>query len=309
MKQTMRRLGIEVLSAVGPRLPGIALRRRVCDRMVPYLMDDEVLPRGLWSRRLSGHPVRVLCDPYVYNHRAPFWCGHLFEEELERYLRREMRRGDTFIDVGCNVGQVSVLAAAIVGTSGRVHAFEANPALAAIASRHAHQQGLPQLLVHDFGLGAEAATFPLRFDPEHDGGGTLRPLHDDDQTIDAASFTSRIECRVKPGDEVLLPLPTPGRVFLKIDVEGHEPSVIRGMEQVLAERVDHAVIEVSPEWIGGSEGVLHLFSQMKRCGLDPFEITATARSATFLPPTKSRHRPTCSSAVRTRSIHEGILST
>jgi FkbM family methyltransferase len=287
MKQTMRRLGIKVAGGVGRRLPLSPLRRWMCDRMVPYLMDDTLLPRGLSLRPLRGHSVRVLCDPYIYTHRLPYWCGHLHEMELEQYLHRQLRPGDTFIDIGCNVGQVSMLAAAMVGPGGRVLSFDANPTLAALTSRHAAHQGLSQMSVHDFGLGHEPGRFTLRWDPEHDGGGTLRPLADD-RSIDSSLFTSTVDCEVKLGDEVLLPLAMPGRVCVKIDVEGHEPSVLRGMKRVLSERVDHAVLEVTPEWIGGADGVANLFSMMIDAGLQPHELTPSGGIGHTLAPSDVR---------------------
>jgi len=283
MKQAIRRLGIRMVDVVGPQLHGPSMRRQVCDRLVPYLMDEAVLPRGLSLRPLSGHAVSVLCDPYVYTHRAPYWCGHLYEEDLENYLRRELRLGDTFIDVGCNVGQVSILAASIVGPKGRVLSFDANPDLATLTARHAAEQKLTQMTVHGFGLSHETGCFSLRFDPHHDGGGTLRSLADD-LTVDPASFTRRVDCEVKIGDEVLLPMTMPGRVCLKVDVEGHEPSVLRGMKQVLANRLDHAVLEVTPEWIGGVEGVASLFTMMMDAGLMPYEITRSGGVGSPLKP-------------------------
>jgi len=286
MKKAMRRLGIGLLATVAPRLPGPSMRRRVCERIAPYLMDEAVLPRGLSLRPLRGYPVSVLCDPYIYTHRIPYWCGHLYEEELENYLKRELRPGDTFIDVGCNVGQVSMLAAAIVGPHGRVLSFDANPALAAMTARHAADQGLTQMTVHGFGLGHDAGHFTLRFDPHHDGGGTLRSLVDD-QTVDPASFTRTVDCEVKVGDDVLLTMEMPGRVCLKVDVEGHEPSVLGGLKRVL-ERLDHAVLEVTPEWIGGVEGVAGLFSVMNDAGLEAHDMTPAGDAGRRLRPTDVR---------------------
>ena len=287
MKQAMRRLGIMVTGKMGRRLPFPPWRRWMCNRIVPYLLDDAVLARGLSLRPLRGHSVRVLCDPYIYTHRLPYWCGHLHEEELEQYLHRELHPGDTFIDIGCNVGQVSMLAADIVGPYGRVLSFDANPTLATLTSRHAGDQGLAQMTVHDFGLGHEPGWFTLRWDPQHDGGGTLRSL-EHDHTIDPVLFTKTVECEVRIGDEVLLPLTMPGRVCLKIDVEGHEPSVLRGLKRVLAERVDHAVLEVTPEWIGGADGVANLFSMMLDAGLRPHELTPSGSIGQSIGPTHVR---------------------
>ena len=45
----------------------------------------------------------------------------------ERFLRRYLRSGDAVVDVGANVGTLTLTAAALVGASGTVWAIEAHP--------------------------------------------------------------------------------------------------------------------------------------------------------------------------------------
>lgn len=49
-----------------------------------------------------------------------------WEPHLTGWLRRRLRPGDGFVDVGANIGVFSVLAARLVGESGRVVAIEAS---------------------------------------------------------------------------------------------------------------------------------------------------------------------------------------
>ena len=126
MKKSLKRTLIVLAKWLGPRLLTPKSRRLFCDRVVPYLMDPEVLPRGLQARRTRRFGVEVLCDPYVYVHRDGYWCGVFFEEEVEAYMLREVSSGDTVIDVGMNVGHITIPAAALVGPRGRVISFEPN---------------------------------------------------------------------------------------------------------------------------------------------------------------------------------------
>ncbi|MYS71579.1 FkbM family methyltransferase, partial [Streptomyces sp. SID5926] len=50
-----------------------------------------------------------------------------WEPHLTAWLRRRLRPGDGFVDVGANIGVFSVLAARLVGDAGRVVAIEASP--------------------------------------------------------------------------------------------------------------------------------------------------------------------------------------
>ena len=48
----------------------------------------------------------------------------VYEQGTTEYLRETLKPGDCFIDVGANIGYLSMVAAATVGNSGEVHAFE-----------------------------------------------------------------------------------------------------------------------------------------------------------------------------------------
>ena len=253
-------IGISGARYLGRRLPDAASRRWLFDHVVPPLMDPAVLPMGLIDRPLKRIAVDVPCDPYVYVHRNGYWCGVFFEEELESYLLRELKPGDTVIDVGANVGHVALPAAALVAPTGRVLAFEPNPELAALVLASAERQKLP-LVMSAIALGEADGEFTLQMDPAHTGGATLRSVSD-------PAFSRSVKCSVQRGDVVMPALS--GRVFLKVDVEGFERSTIRGLRETLG-RVDHAVLEVSPEWLG-ADGVAELFGLMSEAGFDAFRL-------------------------------------
>jgi FkbM family methyltransferase len=259
MKKALKRSLIPVAKAVGRRLPTPQSRAWFCDRLIPYLMDPDVLPAGLVERPTRHFGVSILCDPYVYVHRDGYWCGVFFEEEVEAYLHRELKPGDTVIDVGMNVGE-----------RGKVIAFEPNTELVRCVQSLADSQGLKQIAIMPFGLGAIAGTFDLRMEPEHAGGATFRSASTDD------AFSVRMRCEVKVGDEVLRDQNFVGRVFLKMDVEGFEIQALEGLEDTLS-KVDHAIIEVSPEWLNDS-GVKKLFELMSDRGLSAYELEISGES-------------------------------
>jgi FkbM family methyltransferase len=265
MKKTLKAGLVHVAKWLGPRLPSRGSRRWLCDRMVPYLMDPDVLPRGLVERPTRRFDVDVLCDPYVYVHRDGYWCGVFYEEELEAYLVRHVRPGDTVLDVGMNVGHVTLPAASLVGPKGKVIAFEPNLDLVRRVSESARRQRLEQVSIQPFGLGAVDGSFELRMEPAHAGGATFR------NTAAGDAYSVTMTCAVKVGDQVLDGTELPGRVFLKMDVEGFELQALQGLVASLA-RVDHAVIEVSPEWLQ-AEGVARLFSIMADAGLTGHAMT------------------------------------
>src|SRR4030095_2325560 len=52
-----------------------------------------------------------------------YWTG-LYEMDLQRAIARELAAGNVFYDVGANAGFFTVLAAKVVGSTGRVFSFE-----------------------------------------------------------------------------------------------------------------------------------------------------------------------------------------
>jgi FkbM family methyltransferase len=55
-----------------------------------------------------------------------YWIG-IYEMQIQQALVRELKNGETFYDIGANAGFFSVLAARLVGSVGRVFAFEPLP--------------------------------------------------------------------------------------------------------------------------------------------------------------------------------------
>ncbi len=267
---------VPIAGWLGHRLPNRNSRRWFCDKIIPYLMDPAILPHGLVERRARRFDISVLCDPYVYVHRNGYWCGVFFEEEVESYLARTINKGDTVIDVGMNVGHVTVPAAALVGAEGKVIAFEPNLDLVRRVQRLAQKEALSQVEILPYGLARADGTFQLRMEPAHAGGATFR------DAVATDDYTIAMTCEVKCGDAVLRDRAFTGKVFLKMDVEGFELEALSGLQQTLT-RVDHAIIEVSPEWLS-SDGVAALFELMAGKGLCAFEIQSSGELGNALRP-------------------------
>ncbi len=258
-------------------LSGIG-RSGLLDSRVPWLMEH-IVPRlcypGVLSReprprRLRGTSAKVLCDPHNPFHCMPYWFGVLFERQLDVFLRRVSRPGDAVIDVGANYGHITMLSAALVYPGGTVHAFEPHPGLAKLLERHAAtSQRVGRVQVWQKALSDHAGTMTLRVNPGWLGGSTLRP--DPNRDSRTGIFVQEIEVEVARGDDLSLELPGDARLIIKIDVEGHEPAVIRGMSKLLA-RAQGVVVEVTPVWLGGAAGVAALLDEMRGRGFEAWEL-------------------------------------
>lgn len=138
-------------------------------------------------------------------------------------VERLVSPGTTAVDVGAGWGLFTNQMARRVGQRGSVHAFEPNPSnassLAAIAKRQ------PQVSVHELALSGRSGHATLRVPTIND-----QPVVDMGTLADTGfDVATEVTVRTVRLDDVLeAPV-----AFMKVDVEGHELSVLEGAENVI----------------------------------------------------------------------------
>jgi FkbM family methyltransferase len=137
--------------------------------------------------------------------------------------------GDVFVDVGANTGLFVLPIAELVGSEGRVLAFEPAPDAARLLRSAARARGVsPQVALYEMALGDEAGSLELRADPAAPEDTTKRSLFIDGPAV--ADVPVRAFDELVRSGEVELP---EGVDAVKIDVEGAELRVLAGMRGTL----------------------------------------------------------------------------
>lgn len=147
----------------------------------------------------------------------------VYEFAVSSLVRQYLKAGDVFVDVGANIGYYSVIAAAAVGPSGAVHAFEPSARVRARLKRNVEVNELRQITVHPEAVGAQGGTVRL-VEPEGVGNDGLGHVK--------ATGNEGTEVRAVRLDE----LPEFSNAcphLIKVDVEGGEPEVFRGAAGLL----------------------------------------------------------------------------
>ncbi len=199
-----------------------------------------------WGLSLEVYPA----DAIGYS----ILTGGVFDPCVTETLHRLIDPGDLVIDVGANIGYLTSLAAARAGARGRVLAYEPHPSvfelLAANVERWRAQPGVASVSIHQQALSDRDGTGELEVGPVFhanmglaalrppgDGGGERPGEHDSDGARGGEVVSvqmGRLQDAVE-GQSVGV---------LKIDVEGHEPAVLRGASELLAAgRVRDVVFE------------------------------------------------------------------
>jgi FkbM family methyltransferase len=157
-----------------------------------------------------------------------------------RILEHVLERGDSFVDVGANHGSYSMMAAAIVGPAGAVVACEPQPRLAALLRRSFQESGYRQAHVHEVACSDQEGTVDL-FIP-HSGSGSAGIYGE----FSARGPHRRLSVRGARLDDLVSWRTLPGKVLLKLDVEGSELSALRGAERFIRERQPTVLFEINP---------------------------------------------------------------
>jgi FkbM family methyltransferase len=152
-------------------------------------------------------------------------------------LKSRLQSGDTVIDVGANIGYFSLVAARAVGEKGRVVAFEPVAEVRQALTENVRINGAT-VEIHDEALAETTGEVRFFRGPAQDSGlGSLRPL----------AAGREVTVRQVPFDDIW---DRRSRVALvKIDVEGGELGVLRGMAETLARDRPHLVLEVTDDFL------------------------------------------------------------
>jgi FkbM family methyltransferase len=165
------------------------------------------------------------------------------EPEVFGAIARRLRRRDTFVDAGANIGFYTVLAAGIVGPQGRVIAIEMMPDNAAILREHVRINGLTNVEVVEGALSDKAGERVLAY--VDDGKYGQASIADPRGERSVEVMTTTLE-------EILGDVPYVR--LMKMDLEGAELKALQGAGQRL-ESIRAIIAEALPEH-GSAQNVL-----------------------------------------------------
>ncbi|MCF7962257.1 MAG: FkbM family methyltransferase [Pirellula sp.] len=206
-------------------------------RRYPFLSGaGSIANSGLFRKLMPDVRVDVWCplhggqllaplDDYVG--RAAFYMGDL-DPKLTAIASRVLRPGDVALDIGANLGVMTVLFSRLVGPAGRVLAFEPNPRV--LERTRQTTAKLSNVRLCEFALGPCPDTLELVVPAKNLGLGSLVV---DNQRFGADA--KRVTVPVERLDDVLAREGVNEVRLVKMDVEGFEPQVLRGAERCLRE--------------------------------------------------------------------------
>lgn len=236
----LRRPAELLLVSAGHRYPAnrwvIALCRHFVDGLIhregPAFRRTAVFGSG--GRMDCGGAEAVARASAMYYFLGTITGQDEDERPVLNLLSRALTAGDTFFDVGANLGFYSIYLGPICGTQGVVHAFEANPLLIDHLTRSsALNRHISNIVTNSVAVGDQDGAILELYDPARIGGSSLYRLDwlDPGQTVTVT--TTSLDAYIAQNAVTKIDV-------LKIDIEGAELAAFRGLTRTLA---------VMPPWL------------------------------------------------------------
>jgi FkbM family methyltransferase len=213
-------------------------------------MNRALQQLALRAYGIASRIVPLHRQPFATLYSRAYFAYKRFAEDSLAALARthpELLRGGNIIDAGANIGYTALLFAHYVEPGFSVHAFEPDPRNASMLRRNV--RNAHNVVVHEYALGAQHGRAQL----------WLNPGSNADHRIVTGTFAPggrTIEVEVVRAEEVV----PPPVCFVKIDVQGYELEVSRGLTTLLEiNRRIAVVFEYAP-------------AMMREMGLDPHEL-------------------------------------
>jgi len=160
-----------------------------------------------------------------------------FEENEIIFMQKFLKPGDTFLDIGSNIGLFSLLASGIVGPTGKIIAFEPSPLTYSRLMENITLNDFKNITARNIGLSDKTGTLEMQqSDNGYDAWNTFAPA-------DSGKFHKSISVPVATLDDELAHVTKENIALIKLDVEGWEKYVLEGGLQFLRDHSPTLIIE------------------------------------------------------------------
>jgi FkbM family methyltransferase len=194
----------------------------------------------------------------------------VYERAETAFFCAVCRPGMTFLDIGANIGYYTALASGRIGEEGRIVALEPDPENFRYLQQNVAANRAPNAICIRKAAAAESGTLKLYVNRDNRGDNRLyaNDLCDSFVQVEVATVDGMLEdCGVEKVD------------LVKIDVQGYEGHVLRGMRQTIQR--SGGLILLTEFWPFGlrSAGTSpeDLLMELEQAGLRLYELTGKGR--------------------------------
>ena len=190
----------------------------------------------------------------------------VYDEKGINFLKKILKKGDVFVDVGANIGCYTLVAAKLVGNFGEIHAFEPVSDIYDRLVFNTQLNLFENIFVNKNAVHEKAEWLTLRLSDQKNLGMSSIFPHDSEsgltEKVKAISLDAYVkEKKIRKAD------------LIKIDIEGAELYALRGMRETLHNMKPVVMMEIAQNVLENSIfSSDEIFSFMKDSGYMPMVL-------------------------------------
>ena len=178
-------------------------------------------PNGLYLKEIQGSKMYLdLNDIGISKELA---LSDIREEKATIMTYEVLKKGDVVIDIGANIGYYALIESRLVGNEGRVFAFEPAPENVKLLKKNIGINKYKNIEVSDFAVGDIEGLQTMYVSNRCNWNSMYKTETLDVQeeiTVRLSTLNSLLDNKEYPN-------------FIRMDVEGYETAIIRGMNRIL----------------------------------------------------------------------------
>ncbi len=225
---------------------------------------------------MPGIELPMVIQPEMYFARTGY-SQYIFEPDSLDFVHDHLKTGNTFLDVGANIGYFSLFCSKIVGSNGRVIAFEPGDFAFNLLAKNKKLNNFDNIDIYQAGFGEKNEI--TEFNSGSPGMEVYNSLGNIVHAAADPNKFNKILIQLFEGTAWLKNNHVDYIHLMKLDVEGGEYNVLKGMlemfqEQKIALLLIEIVYETSQAFGYHPKDIL---SMLKECGYDWFRLRPFGR--------------------------------
>jgi len=179
-------------------------------------------------------------------------------------IRRLLRPGDTFIDIGANIGYYTVVASKVVGDAGQVIAFDPDPVSFELLKRNVEENDCKNVTLLQKALSSEPGTLKLFLNESNKGAHRIFDRSGEKEFVEVEAMRLDDYLEAHSGEIQLI----------KIDTEGAEGLILMGMRETLRRHQEvNVLMEFAPKLLNDSSvGAREVLTEVSSLGFKILDI-------------------------------------
>ena len=182
---------------------------------------------------IGEHNFKILLNPRNDFMEELIYNNNKFEPQVSDLIKKYSDKNNFFIDVGSNVGYHSLYASSLFK---KVIAFEPVPEVFRQFKKSINLNGFNNVFAYNLACSSKNGKSYIRFKKGAHGGAALRKYKTSDctriTTVSLDSFLKKYDHKIS---------------LIKIDVEGHEFHVVKGMKKIIKKHKPRIIMEFIPD--------------------------------------------------------------